>query len=74
MTTPARDSLPDWPEYLSIRELGRYLGISFRTLESWKRAGHLPPHYEFGKRHHRWKRSEIDVWVQTYLVGGEVSR
>jgi hypothetical protein len=54
----------DWPEYLTIRKLGDYLSISYRTLEGWKPEGFLPPHHPWTKRHHRWKKSDVDAWSE----------
>lgn len=53
---------PEWPEYQTVREVAQYIGISFRTLEAWKRNGFLPPHIELTPRVHKWRRSDIDAW------------
>ncbi len=66
-------AIPAGREYLSLREFSAYVGIPFKTLEGWKAKGYLPRHYVFGKRHHKWKRSEIDQWVETFRFGGEVA-
>ena len=63
-------AIPECREYLSLREFAEYVGIPFKTLEGWKVMGYLPRHFAFGKRHHKWKRCEIDEWVETYRHGG----
>ena len=59
-----------WSEYLSLRKFAEYVGIPFKTLEGWKAKGYLPRHFVFGKRHHKWKRVEIDTWAEKYRHGG----
>jgi excisionase family DNA binding protein len=54
-------TIPPGREYLSLREFANYVGIPFKTLEGWKAKGYLPRHFVFGKRHYKWKRSEIDA-------------
>ena len=61
-----------WPEWMDIRTFAAYTGISHRTLESWKRLGHLPKHRAVTKRQHRWKRTEIDAWMNTFGSETEV--
>lgn len=63
--------VPAGREYLSLREFATYVGIPFKTLEAWKAKGYLPLHFVFGRRHHKWKRSEVDAWVLTYRHGGD---
>jgi excisionase family DNA binding protein len=60
-----------WGEYLSLKELAQYLSIPWKTLEGWKARGYLPRHFVFGKRHHKWKRVEIDTWAEGYRFGGQ---
>lgn len=50
-------------QYLTIREVGEYIGISFRTLEGWKRNGYLPPHIALTRKVHKWRRADIDAWL-----------
>ena len=50
--------------YLTIREMGDYIGTSFRTLEGWKGAGYLPPHIALTSRIHKWKKSDVDDWME----------
>jgi len=67
--TRADTSAPEWPEFLSLKKLSDYLSIPYKTLEGWKANGYLPRHYVFGQRHHKWKRSEVDVWAETFRHG-----
>lgn len=62
-------AVPEGREYLSLRELSAYLGIPHKTLEGWKGNGYLPRHIVFGARCHRWRRSEVDAWAETFRHG-----
>ena len=51
------------PEYLSIRALSVYLGISPNTIRDWRKQGILPPAYLLG-RAVRYRLGDISAWVQ----------
>lgn len=57
------------PEYMAIRGVAEYLGRSFRTLERWKQHGYLPPHAEWTRKIHMWKRTDLDAWSEMKMRG-----
>jgi len=48
---------------LTARELRKAIGVSTTTLWRWVRDGKFPPQVRIGSLV-RWKRSEVDAWLQ----------
>jgi len=42
--------------------LAEYLGVSKKTIYSWRLRGVAPPAYRIG-RHLRWSRADVDAWL-----------
>ncbi len=53
-------------EWLGIEELARELGVPVRTIYSWRVKGSGPRGATFG-RHVRFRRVDVDAWVETRL-------
>ena len=62
-------SLPEWPECLNIRELASYLGIPYGSLRTVKAKGELPPLAIDTARHQRWRRADIEAWLEMKMRG-----
>jgi len=61
-TKPTRpEALP--AEYLGQAEVARRLGISPRTLETWRYKGTGPPATRIGCRHIRYQASALAAWA-----------
>jgi DNA-binding transcriptional MerR regulator len=67
-------------EFLAEREAARLLGVSPRTLESWRRTGFGPPITKF-QRGIRYSRSALLAWAasrtstsDTGTAGAEAAR
>lgn len=59
------------PTPLTSAEAARYLGISPRTLEGWRRFNRpRPPHYRYGHRTIRYDLQEILDWKEQHLNPG----
>jgi predicted DNA-binding transcriptional regulator AlpA len=47
---------------LNEKEAGRFLSMSYRTLQSWRSAGEGPSYLKLG-RSIRYRRSDLLTWV-----------
>ena len=56
-------------EWLSLSEVASILGVHPSTVRSWSDQGHLPAHRTQGG-HRRFRRSEVELWIQTHRDGG----
>jgi excisionase family DNA binding protein len=63
----AMSRAPDW---LSLSDAADLLGVHPSTLRSWSDQGKLPVHRTNGG-HRRYRRSEIDLWMQSQRGGNE---
>jgi excisionase family DNA binding protein len=61
-------------EWLSLSEVAHLLGVHPSTVRSWSDQGILPVHRTKGG-HRRYRRSELDLWIQSQRPGegGEVN-
>jgi excisionase family DNA binding protein len=58
MKHPSEDKL------LKASEVARWLGVSRSTVHRWAEAGNLPKPYEIGESAVRWRKSEIETWLE----------
>lgn len=49
-------------------DLADYLGVPKKTLEQWRYLGKGPAYAKVGK-HVRYRRSDVDAWVDSRIVG-----
>jgi excisionase family DNA binding protein len=56
-------------EWLSLGDVARLLGVHPSTVRSWSDAGALPVHRTQGG-HRRYRRSEVDLWMQSQRANG----
>ena len=54
-------------DWLSLSEIAEILGVHPSTVRSWSDKGHMPVHRTQGG-HRRYRRSEIDLWMQSRQV------
>jgi len=48
--------------YISIEEAAEYLGVKASTIRTWIKTKNMPAH-KIGGKLWKFKRSEIDAWV-----------
>ena len=48
--------------YISIEEAAEYLGVKPSTIRTWIKSKNMPAH-KIGGKLWKFKRSEIDAWV-----------
>lgn len=56
-------------DWLSLSDVAGKLGVHPSTVRSWSDQGHLPAHRTQGG-HRRFRRSDIDLWIQTHREEG----
>jgi excisionase family DNA binding protein len=56
-------------EWLGLSDVAQLLGVHPSTVRSWSDQGHLPVHRTQGG-HRRYRRSEVELWVQSRQASG----
>lgn len=56
-------------DWLNLSEVSKLLGVHPSTVRNWSDQGHLPVHRTKGG-HRRFRRSEMELWIQTQNVNG----
>lgn len=59
-------------EFLSINELARLLGVSRSTVNTWRASEIGPPEFKVD-RAVRFRRSDVDKWVDLMLKASETA-
>jgi excisionase family DNA binding protein len=58
---------------MTLVELSEMLGIPVNTLNGWRCRGEGPPGYRIG-RHVRYRRADIEAWLQTETDHANMTR
>ena len=66
--TGGLESLTERQHAFSEREAGKYLGISAATLRLWRTKGTGPRHFKAGEKLIRYRRVDLDRWIQERLI------
>jgi excisionase family DNA binding protein len=53
---------------MSLADLSEMLSVPVTTLYQWRHRGEGPPGYRVG-RHVRYRRSEVEAWLETQADG-----
>lgn len=56
-------------EWLSLSQVSKILGVHPSTVRNWSDQGHLPVHRTKGG-HRRYRRSEVELWMQSQRENG----
>ena len=51
------------PAILRVDDLTEMLGVSRKTIWSWRRSGDFPEPVKLGPRLIGWRRSDVDAWL-----------
>ena len=55
-------------QLVTAHELAEQMNVSTQTIRRWWKSGHMPAPRRFGRRVIRWRRSEIEQWIETQSV------
>lgn len=58
-------------EWIGIEELAAELGISVRTIYNWRSLGRGPRGYRIANGHVRFRRADVDTWLETFADDGQ---
>lgn len=56
---------------LTPKQAARYVGISEATLRLWRAEGRGPRYFRAGQKLVRYRRIDLDQWIQSRLVTSE---
>ena len=59
------------PEWMTLGQAAKYLGVAQSTIRKWSDLGRLPAFYTPGK-HRRYRRSDLDAFLERSGPGGRV--
>lgn len=48
---------------MDVNALGEYLGVAPHTLRIWRMQGQGPEGFKIGGRLVRWRKSDVDAWI-----------
>ena len=72
MTTPGRRALTDEPDWLTLGQAARYLGVAQSTIRKWSDQGRVPAFYTPGG-HRRYRRRDLETFLDRSGPGGRTS-
>ena len=55
-------------------QAAKYLGISEAVLRLWRSEGKGPRHFKAGEKLIRYRRTDLDAWIEARLSEPSVSR
>ncbi len=55
--------------YLTTKQAARYVGFSFKTLETWRTTGRGPEFLRLENGHIRYELRELDAWLHINRPG-----
>jgi predicted DNA-binding transcriptional regulator AlpA len=58
---------------LTPRQAARYIGISDAALRLWRSEGRGPRFFRAGEKLIRYRRSDLDIWIESRLSQSESS-
>jgi len=62
MTAENNTNVMNSPDWYSLEQLAAYLGVSYHTINRWKKSGYLPKPNKVG-RCTRWNQEVIKNWI-----------
>lgn len=64
--------MADKSEYVSPKELAKQLAVTPETLLAWSDKGTFPKPIELGERSRRWKRSDVESFLNQKRLAAKV--
>ncbi len=72
MTDPARRALTDEPDWLTLGQAAKFLGVAQSTIRKWSDQGRVPAFYTPGG-HRRYRRRDLETFLDRSGPGGRPS-
>jgi excisionase family DNA binding protein len=72
VTTPGRRPLTDEPDWLTLGQAARFLGVAQSTIRKWSDQGRVPAFYTPGG-HRRYRRRDLETFLDRSGPGGRTS-
>ena len=68
-----RGALPvtDYQNTLTPKQAAKYVGISEAALRLWRSEGRGPRYFKAGEKLVRYRRTDLDAWIEARLVTAE---
>ena len=58
--------MPESTDFYNVTTLAQHLGVSTQTIRRWIRNGKLPAPIVLSPTVRRWKKAEIESWLETF--------
>ncbi len=58
--------MPESTDFYNVTTLAQHLGVSTQTIRRWIRSGKLPAPIVLSPTVRRWKKTEIESWLETF--------
>jgi excisionase family DNA binding protein len=52
---------------LTPKQAGKYVGVGKDTLRLWRSRGEGPRHFRAGKKLIRYRRTDLDAWIEARM-------
>jgi excisionase family DNA binding protein len=72
VTTPDRRPLTDEPDWLTLGQAAKFLGVAQSTIRKWSDHGRVPAFYTPGG-HRRYRRRDLEAFLDRSGPGGRTS-
>ncbi len=72
MNDPARRALTDEPDWLTLGQAAKFLGVAQSTIRKWSDQGRVPAFYTPGG-HRRYRRRDLETFLDRSGPGGRPS-
>ena len=72
MTDPVRRALTDEPDWLTLGQAAKFLGVAQSTIRKWSDQGRVPAFYTPGG-HRRYRRRDLETFLDRSGPGGRPS-
>ena len=56
--------MTNYPEALTPRQAGKYLGVSEAVLRLWRAQDKGPRYFRAGEKLVRYRRTDLDQWIE----------
>jgi excisionase family DNA binding protein len=66
-TGNSKETMPELLNAMTPQQAAKYLGVSEAALRLWRSRGEGPRHFKAGEKLIRYRRSDLDAWIESRL-------